>query len=126
MISHGVEISIAGGGADEKDGRLLGSMPAIHPYKVHPQRAIINELTGRNRLLKIPELDDRFLHNHCSDLGPHCGKLFGSTSATRWYKECFCNMIAHEVNNPCGSCVARYRGYHKAQWQIPLSPLDQP
>jgi len=25
MISHGVEISIAGGGADEKDGEMEGS-----------------------------------------------------------------------------------------------------
>jgi len=27
---------------------LLGSMPAIHQYRIHPQRAIIHEITGLN------------------------------------------------------------------------------
>jgi len=27
---------------------FLGSMPAIQPYKIHPQRAIIHEVIGLN------------------------------------------------------------------------------
>jgi len=30
--------------------RFLGSMPAIQRYKIHPQRAIIHEVTGLNRM----------------------------------------------------------------------------
>ena len=32
-------------------------MPAIHRYKIHPQRAKIHEVTVLNRVLAIPELD---------------------------------------------------------------------
>jgi len=34
MISHGVQISIAGGGADEKDGRRYGSPVILFLYHV--------------------------------------------------------------------------------------------
>jgi len=33
MISHGVEISIAGGGADEKDEENLGAKPTLNRMK---------------------------------------------------------------------------------------------
>ena len=36
MISHGVEISIAGGGADEKDEKSQGVSPAIYTGKHRP------------------------------------------------------------------------------------------
>ena len=32
MISHGVEISIAGGGADEKDGEMKGSEGSLYRF----------------------------------------------------------------------------------------------
>jgi len=47
--------------------RLLGSMPAIHQYKIHPQRAIIHEVTGLNEVLVIPKLNSTFLHNRLTD-----------------------------------------------------------
>jgi len=36
--------------------------------------------------LALPELNDRFLYNHCSDPGSDCGGLLGSTPATQRYK----------------------------------------
>jgi len=36
--------------------------------------------------LKVPELDGRFLHNRLTDSGSDCGRLLGSTPATRRYK----------------------------------------
>jgi len=36
--------------------------------------------------LKVPELDGRFLHNRLTDSGYDCGRLLGSTPATRRYK----------------------------------------
>jgi len=67
-------------------GRMLGSMPASQWRKVHLSTIFIHEVTGLNRVLAISELNDRFLHNHCSDPGSDCGILLGSTPATQRYK----------------------------------------
>ena len=48
-------------------GRSLGPTPASQWCKVHPSATFIHEVTGLNGVLAIPELDDRFLHNHSSD-----------------------------------------------------------
>jgi len=36
--------------------------------------------------LAIPELDGRFLHNHCSNPESDCGRLLSSMPATVWYR----------------------------------------
>jgi len=36
--------------------------------------------------LAIPELDSRFLYNHCSNPESDGGRLLGSTPATLWYR----------------------------------------
>jgi len=53
-------------------------------------------------VLAIPELDDRFLHNHGSDPGSDCGGLLGWTPATQRYKGRLCRIITHEITDPCG------------------------
>jgi len=45
--------------------------------------------------LAIAELDGRFLHSQCSDLGSDCGRLLGSTPATQRYKVCPETTIPH-------------------------------
>ena len=53
----------------------------------------------------IPEPNGRFLHNHCSDPGSDCGRLLGSTPATRWYKVRPGRIEAHEVAVFCAECI---------------------
>jgi len=53
-------------------------------------------------VLAIPELDDRFLHNHSSDPGSDCGRLLGWTPATQRYKGHLCRIETHEIADPCG------------------------
>jgi len=141
---------------------FLGSMPAIQRYKIHPQRAIIHEVTGlkgvgywrsqnsmadssttaspnldliagdccaRRQLrggikdvsvaskptkwltlvgvvfigpLAIPELDGRFLDDHCADPESDCRRLLGSMPATQWYKVRPCHIQAQEIAVFCG------------------------
>jgi len=90
--------------------RFLGSMPAIQRYKIHSQKAIIHEVTGLNRVLALPELDGRFLHNHCSDSESDCARSLGPTPATQWYKGRLCRIETHEIADPCGSCLYWYFG----------------
>ena len=87
--------------------RFLGSMPAIQRYKIHSQKAIIHEVIGRNRVLAIPDLDDRFLHNHCSDPGSDCARLRGLTPATQWYKGRLCRIRTYELADHYGGCLYR-------------------
>jgi len=58
--------------------------------------------------LAIPELDGRFLHNHCSDRGSDCGRSLGSTPATQWYKVRPCRIKTHEIAVFCAGCI-RYQ-----------------
>jgi len=148
--------------------RFLGSMPAIQRYKIHSQKAIIHEVTERNRVgcwrsqnsiadsattagpildliaggcwarrqlrsgikdvsvasklmksltlvgavfigtLALPDLDGRFLHNHCSDSESDCARSLGSTPATQRYKGRLCGIKAQEVADPGESCLYRY------------------
>jgi len=67
-------------------GRMLGSMPALQWRNIHLSATFIHEVTGLNTVLAIPELNDRFLHNHCSDPGSDCRRLLGSMPATQRYK----------------------------------------
>jgi len=71
----------------------------------------------------IPELDDRFLHNHCSDPGSDCGGLLGSTPATQRYKGRLCGIKTPEVADPCESCLYRYPGDLRPRWLIPPQPV---
>jgi len=73
--------------------------------------------------MAIPELDGRFLHNHCSDPESDCGRLSGSTPATQWYKERLCGIETQEIADPCESCLYRYPGDPRTRWQIPPQPL---
>ena len=84
-------------------GRLLGSTPASQWCKVHPSANFIHEVTGLNGVLAIKELDDRFLHNHGSDPESDCGRLLGSTPATRRYNGRLCHIKTHESANPSES-----------------------
>jgi len=67
-------------------GRLLGSTPAMLRYRVHPPAIFIHEVTVLNEVLAILGLDGRFLYNRWTDSGSDCGRLLGSTPATRRYK----------------------------------------
>ena len=58
--------------------------------------------------LAIPELDGRFLYNHCSDPGFDCGRLLGSTPAMQWYKVRPCCIKTHEIAVFCAGCI-RYQ-----------------
>jgi len=60
--------------------------------------------------LAIPELDGRYLHNHCSNPESDCGRLLGSAPATQWYKGRLCGIKTQEVADPCESCLYRYPG----------------
>jgi len=71
----------------------------------------------------IPELDDRFLHNHRSDPGSDCGGLLGSTPATQRYKGRLCGIKAQEIADPCESCLYRYPGDPRPRWLIPPQPV---
>jgi len=73
--------------------------------------------------MAIPELDGRFLHNHCSDPGSDCGRLLGPTPATQWYKERLCGIETQEIAGPCESCLYRYPGDPRTRWQVPPQPL---
>ena len=73
-------------------GMLLGPTPASHWCMVHLSVNSFHEVAGLNRVLAIPELDDRCLHTHLSDPGPYCGGLLRSTPATQRYKECLCRI----------------------------------
>jgi len=75
--------------------------------------------------LETPELDGIYLHNHCSDPGTHCGSLLGSTPATHWqpYKGRLCRMKAHEIADPCESCLYRYHSDPRTRWHISSQPL---
>jgi len=61
-------------------------------------------------MLVIPELDSRFLHNHCSDPGSDYGRLLGSTPAAQPYKGPLCGIKTQEIADPCESCLYRYPG----------------
>jgi len=58
--------------------------------------------------LAIPELDGRFLHNHCSDPGSNCGRSLGSMPATQWYKVRPCRIKTHEIAVFCAGYI-RYQ-----------------
>jgi len=60
-------------------------------------------------VLAIPELDGRFLHNHCSDPGSDCGRLLGSTPATQRYKVHPSATFIHDVTglNGVGCCQSQ-------------------
>jgi len=73
--------------------------------------------------LAIPELDGRFLRNHCSEPGSDCGRLLGLTPATQWYKGRLCGIKTQEVAYPCESCLYRYPSDPRTRWQIPPQPL---
>jgi len=73
--------------------------------------------------LAIPELDGRFLYNHCSDPESDCGRLLGSTPATQRYKGRLCGIETQEIADLCESCLYRYPGDPRARWQIPPQPL---
>jgi len=60
--------------------------------------------------LALPELDVRFLHNHCSDPESDCGRSLRSTPATQRYKGRLCRIRTQEVADPCESCLYRYSG----------------
>jgi len=55
--------------------------------------------------LAIPELDGRFLHNHCSNPESDCGRVLGSTLATQRYRVRPCRMNIHEVAVFCAGCI---------------------
>jgi len=57
--------------------------------------------------LALPELDGRFLHNHCSDPGSDCGRLLGSPPATQRYKGRLCPIRTHEIADYYGGCLHR-------------------
>jgi len=61
-------------------------------------------------MLAITELDGRFLHNQCSNLGSDYGRLLGSTLATQPYKGRLCGIKAQEIADPCENCLFRYPG----------------
>ena len=65
--------------------------------------------------LVIPELDGRFLHDHCSDPDSDCGRLLGSTPATQRYKGRLCGIKTQEIADPCESCLYRYPGDPKTR-----------
>jgi len=50
----------------------------------------------------IPELDGRSLYNQCSNPEFDCGRLFGSTPATQWYKVWPCRIETYEIAVFCG------------------------
>ena len=100
-------------------GRLLGSMPASQSCKVYPTANFIHEVTGLSGVLAIPELDGGFLHHHCSDPGPDCRRLLGSTPATQWYKWPHYRMRTHEIADHYKGCLYRSPGAHRALCQIP-------
>jgi len=58
--------------------------------------------------LAIPELDSRFLHNHCSDPESDCGRLLGSTPATQRSRLRPCRIKAHKVAVFCAGYI-RYQ-----------------
>jgi len=58
--------------------------------------------------LVIPELDGRFLHNHCSDPGSDCGGSLGSTPGTQWYMLRPCRIKTHEIAVFCAGSI-RYQ-----------------
>jgi len=68
-------------------------------------------------VLAIPELDRRFLHNHCSDPETDCGRLLGSTPAMQWYKIRPCHIETHTIAVFCAGCIM----YH---WQAGNILLD--
>jgi len=64
-------------------GRLLGWMPASQSCKIYPSANFIDEVTGLNGVLAIPEPDGRSLHDRGADSGSNCGRLLGSMPASQ-------------------------------------------
>jgi len=52
--------------------------------------------------LALPELDVRFLHDHCSDPESDCGRLLGPMPATQWYQVRPCHIKTQEIAVFCG------------------------
>jgi len=106
--------------------RFLDSMAAIQRYMIHPLRAIIHEVTGLNRVVAIPELDNRFLCNHFSNLGSDCGRFLGSVPAMGRYKAHLWPIKTHDLADYYGGgCLYRSTGAPRAQYQIPPQPVLQ-
>jgi len=93
MISHGVEISIAGGGADEKDGEMEGSFFFLffsffsffflsHIFVVKVQEIAWSASYGENKTQKPKRTNKGKIRNKSLHLGsvlvpgPHTGTKF--------------------------------------------------
>jgi len=85
MISHSVEISIAGGGADEKDGAREGSFFFFflsHIFVVKVQEIAWCASYGENKTQKPKRTDKGNIRNQSLHLGsvpvpgPHTGTTF--------------------------------------------------
>jgi len=75
--------------------------------------------------LALPELDGRFLHNHCSDSESDCARSLGLAPATQRYKGRLCGIKGQEIADPCESCLYRYPSAARAWCQIPPQPLGR-
>jgi len=73
MISHGVEISIAGGGADEKDARKMGAKP---PYREgNPSTAFAARLIPRYEShIRVTKETIQFVVNLTKEI-PHSNRV---------------------------------------------------
>jgi len=60
--------------------------------------------------LAIPELDGRFLHDHCSNPESDCRRLLGSMPATQWYKVRPCHIETQEIAVFCGGWIKYQAG----------------
>jgi len=61
---------------------MLGSSPATHWYRIHPNLTVIDEIIG----LAFSKFDGWFLYNHGTDSRSVSLGLLGSALATQWYK----------------------------------------
>ena len=69
-------------------------------------------------------LDSRFLHNHCRYSNSDCGRLLGSTSASRRYKVRLCRIKTQDFAGLSGGEPYEVPWRNFTRWLIPPQPLE--
>ena len=69
-------------------------------------------------------LDSRFLHNHCRYSNSDCGRLLGSTSASRRYKVRLCRIKTQDLAGLSGGETYEVPWRNFTRWLIPPQPLE--
>ena len=69
-------------------------------------------------------LDGRFLHNRCRYSNSDCGRLLGSTSASRWYNVRPYRIRTQDFAGISGEKTDVVPWRNSTRWLIPPQPLQ--